>query len=149
MTSFKISLIKSLFLCTILWACRPTSGEPKINVENAWGRPSPKVAAAGAFYLTIKNQGIQSDTLISADSPACGTTEIHESYQLEDGAMGMRPVNTEIEIPPKGQVELKMGGLHIMCIDKNTDFDSGSILPLELNFEISGSLIINVEIRDS
>ena len=52
--------------------------------------------------------------------------------------MGMRPVEGgSIEIPAGEKVELKIGGLHIMCIGKLVDFDSGVILPLTLEFEKS------------
>ncbi len=132
-----------------LGACQPSPKGPAISIEEAWGRPSPKVAAAGAFYMLIKNTGSEADKLVSAESPACGAVELHESYKTEEGAMGMRPVEGGyIEILPGGQAELKMGGLHIMCIEKLADFEVGAVLPLTLNFEKSGEIIIEIEIRE-
>jgi copper(I)-binding protein len=132
----------------LIAGCSSTSG-PEINIENAWGRPSPKVATAGAFYMQIKNVGNEGDKLIDGQSPACGVVELHESYMTEDGAMGMRPVEGGfIEIPADGEAELKMGGLHIMCIEKLEDFTVGAVLPLTLNFEKSGEMTIEIEIRE-
>jgi copper(I)-binding protein len=60
----------------------------------------------------------------------------------------MRPVEGgTIEIPARDQVALKMGGLHLMCIDKLDDFDDGAVLSLTLVFEESGEKAVEVEIR--
>jgi len=138
-----------LFLLGLLLVgCKSSSG-PEISVEDAWGRPSPKVATAGVFYMQIKNNGGEADKLVGGESPACGTVELHESYMTEEGAMGMRPVEGGfIEIPPRGEVELKIGGLHIMCIEKLEDFEAGAVLPVTLKFEITGEFPINVAIHE-
>jgi len=131
----------------LLVSCSPQG--PDIRVEDAWGRPSPKIATAGAFYMIIKNRGGEADYLVGAESSACNVVELHESYKTEEGAMGMRPVEGGmIEIPAGGQAELKMGGLHIMCIDKLEEFDMGAVFPLTLDFEESGNLEINIEIKE-
>ena len=143
-------LIGLLVLVTIVMtACQPQTSEPEIKIEGAWGRPSPKVATAGAFYMLIKNTGGATDHLLSGKSDACGVVELHESYMTDEGAMGMRPVpGGSIEIPPGSEVELKVGGLHIMCIDKLEDFEPGVVLPLTLSFEKSGQMTVDVEIRE-
>jgi copper(I)-binding protein len=142
-------LIGSLMLLVLLLASCASSSGPEITIENAWGRPSPKVATAGAFYMLIKNDGGEADKLVAGESPACGVVELHESYMTEEGAMGMRPVEGGgIEVPAGGQAELKMGGLHIMCIDKLEDFTVGAVLPLTLSFEKSGDITIDIEIRE-
>lgn len=138
-----------LSLALALSACQTSPDGAAIAIEGAWGRPSPKVATAGAFYLLIKNTGNEADKLLSGTSSACGTVELHESYLTDEGAMGMRPVEGGfIEILAGGQVELKVGGLHIMCIDKLKDFDAGVMMPLTLNFEKSGEITLEVEIRE-
>lgn len=128
---------------------RPAATGPQIEVEGVWGRPSPKVPTAGAFYMVIRNTGNEADRLVGAQSSACGTVELHESYQTQEGAMGMRPVpGGFIEIPAGGQVELKVGGLHVMCIGKLKEFKTGSHIPLTLRFEKSGAMTLEVEIRE-
>jgi periplasmic copper chaperone A len=142
-------LILSIFglLVLSLVACQANL-TPEISVEGVWGRPSPKVATAGAVYMVIKNDGGAADKLLFASSESCGTVELHESYDKGDGVMGMREVpGGFIEIPAKGEAELKMGGLHIMCIDKLDDFEKGAILSLSLEFETSGTKTVDVEIK--
>jgi len=138
-----------ILLSLILAACQPTIEGPAISIEGIWGRPSPKVATAGAFYMVVKNDGNESDSLIKASSSACGVAELHESYKTEEGMMGMRPAEGGIiEIPARGEVELKIGGLHIMCIGKLVDFEAGAVLPLTVEFEKSGNMDLDVEIRE-
>jgi len=137
-----------LIMGGILAACQSTPEGPAISIEGAWGRSSPKVATAGAFYMMIENDGRETDYLVAVESSSCGVVELHESYMTDEGAMGMRPVDGGIEVPADGQAELKMGGLHIMCIDKLEDFDAGAVLPLTLKFEKSGELEIEIEIRE-
>ena len=43
--------------------------------------------------------------------------------------MGMTGVGGFIEVPPMGLVELKAGGLHIMCMDKKQDLRQASTSP--------------------
>jgi len=142
-------LIGSLMLLALFLVGCASSSAPEITIEDAWGRPSPKVATAGAFYMLIKNSDSEADKLVAGESPACGVVELHESYLTEEGAMGMRPVEGGgIEVPAGGQAELKTGGLHIMCINKLEDFTVGAILPLTLSFEKIGEITIDVEIRE-
>ena len=133
----------------VLAACQPNASGPKINVEGAWGRPSPMVASAGAFYMTIRNTGSEADILLSAQSTACGTVELHESYMKDDGSMGMKMVEGgRIDVPAGASVELKVGGLHVMCIDKKADFKTGDKYKLVLTFEKSGAINVEVEIKE-
>ena len=75
--------------------------------------------------------------------------ELHESYLLEDGEMGMRPVTGgSIEIPAGGMVELKVGGLHVMCLDKTAEFALGDTYALQLVFEKSGEMAVDVKIQE-
>lgn len=140
---------KPMSAATSTPAAKPMSAGPKISIEGVWGRPSPKMAAAGAFYMTIRNTGAQADKLIAGKSDACGTVELHESYQMPDGTMGMRMVTGgAIDVPAGGTVELKVGGLHIMCIQKKVEFTKGVKIPLTLTFEKSGNMTVEAEIRE-
>lgn len=135
------------FLVFVLAACAPAG--PRISIDTVWGRQSPKTATAGAFYLIIHNTGSEADRLTGATSAACGTMELHESYQTADGVMGMRPVEGgAIEVAAGATVELKVGGLHIMCIEKKQDFTSGTQIDFTLIFEKSGEVPVTADIRE-
>jgi copper(I)-binding protein len=132
-----------------LSACLPRVEGPRIIIKDAWGRSSPMVAASGAFYMEIANSGSEDDTLISATSPACGRIELHESFMKDDGTMGMQMVEGgRIDIPAGESVELKVGGLHVMCLQKQQEFKAGDNYPLTLTFEKSGDILVVAVIKD-
>ncbi len=141
-------------LIYLLWATAvflaACGGSGKMEVTNAWGRTSPAAAANGAFYMTITNNTGQDDKLLSASAAACATVELHEMYMRENDVMGMRQVPDGYIPLPKGQtVELKVGGLHVMCINKQQEFMIGDTIPLTLQFEKAGTMEVTAEIRDS
>ena len=84
--------------------------------------------------MLVKNSGDAPDTLLSGKSPACGSIEVHEMVKKTDGTMGMNLVDKPVEIPAGGQVEFKVGDLHIMCIMRNDDqFKPGQKIDLTLD----------------
>lgn len=147
---FLKGLVLGLLLISLLAGCAPAAApSPAISIESAWGRPSMDMVTAGAFYMVIKNTGNAPDKLLSGTSSACGSIEVHEMVMKSDGTMGMNLVDKPIEIPAGGQVELKSGSLHIMCIiKKDAEFVAGSKVNLTLVFETSGEKTVSVEIRE-
>jgi copper(I)-binding protein len=141
------------FLLVMLFAAGCTAsgdGSGELVVDNVWGRSSPMVAQNGAFYLTISNDSGEDEQLLSADTDACGTVELHEMYMKENDVMGMRPVpGGSIAIPSGETVELKVGGMHVMCIDKQAAFEVGDTIPIILSFSNAGEIEVTAEIRES
>jgi copper(I)-binding protein len=135
-----------LFL-SLVAGCAPAAA-PVISVESTWGMPSMSMPTTGAFFMVIKNTGNAPDKLLSGTSPACGSIEVHETVMKADGTMGMNLLDNPLEISAGGQVELKSGGLHIMCIMKKDDqFKAGSKVDLLLKFEKAGEQKVTAEIR--
>ncbi|MCB8920779.1 MAG: copper chaperone PCu(A)C [Ardenticatenaceae bacterium] len=147
MRHWKLGLMLFL-LIVLLAACGSSSGEMEVN--DVWGRTSPMAAANGAFYMQITNNTGEDDKLLSASTDACGTVELHEMYMKEGDVMGMRPVPDGYIALPKGEmVELKVGGLHVMCIGKNQEFNAGDSIPITLQFENAGTMEVTADIRDN
>jgi copper(I)-binding protein len=145
MHRFSILLIIGVFILLGVSACQQ-AGAKTIVLEEVWGRPSPKAAENGAIYMRIRNTGHQPDRLVGAESPACGMTELHESVMDAQGVMTMQPVSS-ITVPAGGEVELKVGGLHVMCMHKRDTFQPGARIPLTLHFEKAGAITLEVAIR--
>ena len=143
----KVFLFAVLAL-VLLTACGGGSGE--LTVENAWGRTSPMGAENGAFYMTVVNETGADDELLSASIDACNTVELHEMYMMENDVMGMREVpGGSIPVPAGESVELKVGGLHVMCIGKTAEFTPGDTFDVTLNFAEAGEMVVTADIRDS
>ncbi len=146
-TNITVGLVVAMLLVTLLAAgCAPAAA-PVISVEAAWGMPSMTMPTAGGLFMMIKNTGTAPDKLLSGTSPACGSIEVHEMVKKADGTMGMNLVDKPVEIAANGQVELKSGGLHIMCINKNDKFVPGTKIDLTLKFEKAGDKTISLDVR--
>ncbi|MEN8235115.1 MAG: copper chaperone PCu(A)C [Actinomycetota bacterium] len=135
-------------LAVVMALLAASCGSPsdEITVDDPWVRATPPAAAATAFYMTIKGSDT-ADRLVSAESAACGTVEIHETV-MEDDVMKMQHLPNGIEIPAGGEAKLEPGGLHVMCIGKLDDFTVGNTIALTLVFETSESQTVDAEIRE-
>lgn len=137
-----------LILGLTLAACGGGGGE--LAVSDVWGRSSPMAAQNGAFYMVIENGTGEDEALTAVQTDACGTVELHEMYMKENDVMGMRQVpGGVIEIPAGETVELQVGGLHVMCLDKQIDFTAGEEIPLTLIFQNAGERPVTADIRDA
>ena len=73
-------------------------------------RAGPK--ATGAF---MRLTAAQATSLVRAESPAAGVTEVHE-MKMDGDVMKMRAVPS-LALPAGKAVELKPGGYHVMLMD--------------------------------
>jgi hypothetical protein len=121
-----------------LAACSGGISEPRLSVEDAWARPPAADGGNGAVYFRLVNTGNEADTLLGVDSPLA-TAEVHQTVMKEDGVMGMEPVDN-VEVPAKGEVEFKQGGLHVMLIGIEQPLAAGDQVPLTLRFEHAGEM---------
>ena len=139
-------LVLGLFCLSLLSACAPQA--PTLSIESSWGKPSPSIAGAGAFFMVIKNSSGVADKLVSAQSSACGMTELHTMVKKADGTMMMTLVTDGIDVPANGQVELKSGSFHVMCMKMAADqLVAGAKPSLSLKFEKSGEKSVTIDMR--
>lgn len=139
-------MVLGLGMALLAAACS-ASGDAGIVVKDPWGRTSPKVATAAAFYMILEG-GDTTDHLIGADADVCGTVEIHQTI-ITDGVMKMQPAEGGIEIPAGGAATLEPGGYHVMCINKTVELKAGDVIPLTLEFEVAPPQTVNAEIREN
>jgi copper(I)-binding protein len=121
--------------------------EPKILVVEPWSRPSPLMAGNGAVYMTLMNEGGSDDALVGAETDVAEVVELHES-KMEGDVMKMSPV-PDIQVPAGGSAKLEPGGLHVMLIDLKQELTPGEMIPLTLQFEKSGPITIEAEVREA
>jgi copper(I)-binding protein len=114
------------------------------DVEND-NAPKQMAGMNSAAYMLLRNTGNTSDRLLRVESDVAYSVELHIS-ELQNGVMSMRRVN-DLEVPAKGEVILEPGGLHIMLINLNQDLVQGEDVQLVLEFEKSGEIGIEAEIR--
>jgi len=135
--------ITFLFMTLVASACGSSSG--KLTIQGAWARPASAGENSAAYFI-IDNGTSMDDTLLSLSSQIASATEVHMSMMMDGGVMSMQQQDT-IPAPARNLVEFKTGGLHVMFIDLKQDLKIGDTFPLTLNFEKTGSVTIEIKVR--
>lgn len=100
----------------------------------------------GSLWMEIYNGSGADDALQGAEVPGCAVIELHDMV-MENDVMVMREVEGgQIPIPAGETVELKRGGLHVMCIGKEAPLEVGSSIDIVLQFENAGDIQLTAEV---
>lgn len=95
-------------------------------------------------YLTIKNNGLDSDKLLAVKVEFAEKAELHE-MKIESGVMKMREVKHGFSIPAGQSVTLFSGGNHIMFVNLKDKLVVGDKRKAVLVFENAGKVTVNFE----
>ena len=127
-------MIRRLILPALLLlsACGQ-SGEPDIQLGNAWARPT-RGEAPGAVYVAINNKGSADDRLVGAFTDHAAMAMVHQS-ELVDGVAQMRMAG-EINIPAGKRIEMVPGGTHIMLEGLRAPLKTGDSFDLVLKLSL-------------
>jgi hypothetical protein len=100
-----------------------------ISVSGQWFRLiMPSLPAAG--YFTVSNGTGRPQTLVGAQSPACGTLMLHQSVS-KNGEERMITVPS-IPVPAHGSIRFAPGGYHLMCMSPGPAMTPGRSVPVTL-----------------
>lgn len=130
---------------TLLAACGQ-GGEAKIEVSDAWARPT-RGDAPGAVYITIENKGGQDDRLISVMTDHAAMAMVHQT-EMSEGVARMRMAG-EINVPAESSIKMVPGGTHIMLEGLRTPLKTGDSFPLVLKFRESGEETVSVRVAEA
>jgi copper(I)-binding protein len=119
------------------------SGEPDIQLGNAWARPTRGDAPA-AVYVAINNKGEADDRLTGAFTDHAAMAMVHQS-ELVDGVATMRMAG-EINIPAGSRIEMVPGGTHVMLEGLRSPLKTGDSFDLVLKFRKSGDRKVTVDV---
>lgn len=116
-----------------------------IEIIDAWARPG-QVNGVSAIYMNILNGTTVVDTLVSISSPVAGMVEVHETYEQEEGMMGMRPAET-VTAPARGALSLEPGGLHVMLMQLNRELREGDSVEFTVEFANGGEMTLTAPVQ--
>jgi hypothetical protein len=105
------------------------------------------MAGTGAVFMLLVNDGAEADRLLGGSTDVAEVVEIHETT-MEGEVMKMRMLPDGLEIPAKGEVLLKPGGYHVMLIGMKQDLKPGDPFTVDLEFEKSGTVTVEPEVRN-
>jgi periplasmic copper chaperone A len=134
-----------IFSATVIFtACNKKESPKELTINDPWVLEVPAERPMTAAFMTIKG-GSEDDALISAESTAAKTTEIHDMV-TENDVMKMRKIE-KIDIAAGGEAVLKRGSRHIMLIDLTAPVKEGDVVKLKLTFQKSGVKEIDAPVR--
>jgi copper(I)-binding protein len=140
-----------LVLILVLAACSTTEPEPAAEMADELAVSHVRAnmtmpSDTGSLWMEIHNGTDSDDALIGAEFDGCAAIELHD-MKMENDVMVMREVEGgKIPIPAGETVELKKGGLHVMCIGKEAPLEVGSNLEVALQFENAGTVNVTAEV---
>ncbi|KAF0813760.1 hypothetical protein IGB42_01439 [Andreprevotia sp. IGB-42] len=113
-------------------------------ITHPWTRATPPGGQAGGVFLTIKNSG-EADQLIAARADVSAEAGLHQ-MKLDNGVMKMTAL-PQIDIPAKGELQLKPGSYHIMLDGLKAPLKEGGKFPLTLVFKRAGEVKVSVKVE--
>lgn len=116
-----------------------------LSVVNARMPLPPAGSDVGAVYLTLRNEGVESETIVAVESAWARSAMLHESA-VDHGTARMRPIE-RLTIPAGRTIVLAPGALHIMLVGLRNDLRVGQEVPLALLLEGGQKLDVVVSVR--
>jgi protein SCO1/2 len=107
--------------------------------------PRPPAGETAALYLTIRNAGVVSDTLLGFATEASRSTSLHDMV-MSDGVMRMVPMAGGLALPGGASVTLAPGGRHGMLEGLLMELEPDSGVDLTLRFAQAGELSVTARI---
>lgn len=114
-----------------------------VNVQANLALPTD----TGSVWMIINNGTEQEERLVGAEIAGCGVIELHDMVIDENDVMVMRMVEGgEIPIPAGETVQLKRGGLHVMCLQKEAPLEPGTEIDIVLKFANAGDVAVTAPV---
>lgn len=127
---------------------RTTTGKDSVRssveITDAWCRPTPNGARAGACYLTLKASG--DDRLVGVATPAAEMAQVHD-MTMEDGIMRMNEMAGGLPLAAGQVVTLAPGGRHLMLTGLAAPLAPGEQIPLTLTFAQAPAMPVQATVR--
>ncbi len=117
----------------------------KVSVTEPYVRAVPPVVKTSAAFMQLRSDDSVERFLVNAESPVAGVVELH-MHEHDDGVMRMRRI-VHIHLPPKKDVSLEPGGLHIMLFDLKKTLKPGDSVPITLIFDDDSRKTIEAPVR--
>lgn len=116
-----------------------SGNEEIIAVEHAEILPAPPASEIMNGYLTIWNGTATPIVITELNSPKFGSIRVHRTEVIDDYAR-VRPFAGPLTIPPRAELLMKPGGIHLTLSAKKTQLKPGDRVPIALVLS-SGSII--------
>lgn len=122
----------------------PVSAE-NLQITDAWIKNLPTVVPVRAGYMKISNKQSRTITILSLESNAFESIEIHQSID-QDGVTRMQSI-ASLSIRPGGSLELAPGGFHLMMMNPLEQLIPGKKVAVTLHYQDKKTQTIDMVVR--
>lgn len=99
-------------------------------------RPAAQGGTTAAYFMH-ENTSSKSDTLVFIRAEIAEITQVHETYETEDGMMGMRE-QEQVVVSSGENIEFRQGGLHVMLISLKNELVDGDSVTIDMKWSNAG-----------
>jgi periplasmic copper chaperone A len=117
-----------------------------VTIVHPHARATAAAQKNGAAYMTIRNRGPEPERLLAVRTGEARSAELHGTTISADGVARMRPAEPLV-IPPRGEVRLAPGALHVMLVGLKSPLFEGTSFPMILVFERAGEVEVEVMVE--
>lgn len=139
------SIVPLVSVLAVLLSSVAGADESSLSIDTPYVRLVPPNAPASGAFMVIRNSGKELRRLVSAESNAAKTVELH-THINDNGLMKMRAVPS-IDIASGGAVELKPGSYHVMLIGLHKPLAEGDLIPISLGFDDGQKIKVSAPVR--
>lgn len=140
-------LLRIAALCGALASVAPIglAAQAAVTARDAWIRATGAGRSVTAAFLTLENRSDAPRFLVRGTASVGDTLELHE-MKREGGMMRMAPVR-RIEVPARGEVSLRPGGLHLMLFGLAAPLAEGDTVQMTLTLDDGSTLDVRAAVR--
>jgi copper(I)-binding protein len=117
-----------------------------IVAVDGWARATVPGATVGAGYITLRNTGIESRSLLRLTTPVCDELSLHQSSVDAKGVSHMWPI-AKLELKPGEQVRFEPNGKHLMFMGLTAPLVAGKTVAVTFEFENEKPLTVQLDVR--
>jgi periplasmic copper chaperone A len=118
----------------------------EIVAADGWARATVPGATVGAGYVTLRNSGTETRSLLRLTTPVCDSLSLHLSSVDANGVAHMWPL-AKLELKPGEQVRFEPNGKHMMFSGLTSPLVAGKTVAVTFEFEGEKPLTVQLEIK--
>ncbi|MDJ0324764.1 copper chaperone PCu(A)C [Cryobacterium sp. PH31-AA6] len=117
-----------------------------LSVTDSWVKAAD--TGMSAAFGVLENSGRTDVIVVSAESPAAGMLELHETVVNDTGEMVMQRKENGFVVPADGSLELAPGGNHIMLMALTGPIKAGDEVTVTLTLSDGSTVDFTAAAKD-
>jgi len=124
----------------------PAPAADALSVTDSWVKAAD--TGMSAAFGVLENSGRTDVIVVSAESPAAGMLELHETVVNDTGDMVMQRKENGFVVPADGSLELAPGGNHIMLMALTGPIKAGDEVTVTLTLSDGSTVDFTAAAKD-